>query len=165
MLSYVGFPIKVFILLKDPDWSNKIMSCAPVEKINQLHFSVIPILNIYQFQESVPMVNILLFQSMKYISTIGDILIQGCYLMLIDAFQTLLAIYAVQNMQWKVNRYIWISTIMYSEEQRHMFVMGENSRPLTIRICNHCTILSELINHTSCSRIRLWRHKLLLHPV
>ena len=44
------------LLLKDSDWSNKIMSCAPGEKINQLHCSVIPILNSYQFQESVAMV-------------------------------------------------------------------------------------------------------------
>ena len=62
VLNYVGFPIKVLFLLKDPDWTNNIRSCAHGEKINQFHCSVIPILKSYQIQKSVPVVELYSFK-------------------------------------------------------------------------------------------------------
>ena len=89
MLNYVGFPIKVFVPFK---WS----------RLDQQHYVLctwwktkpIPLLCDAHFEElsnpgKCPGGKIVFCQRVKYISTIGDILIQG-YLMLMDALQNLL---------------------------------------------------------------------------
>ena len=162
MLNYVGFPIKVFVPFK---WS----------RLDQQHYVLctwrktkpIPLLCDAHFEElsnpgKCPGGKIVFCQRVKYISTIGDILIQG-YLMLMDALQNFYLLSAKYAME--IKRYIVISIIMYSGDQRHMVVMEENSHPKTIRICNHCTTLSELISHRNCWIIRSWSHGPLPHPV
>ena len=48
-----------------------------------------------------------------------------------------------QQMEYENTWYIEISIIVYSEKQRHVVVMRENSHPNTLRICNNCTTLWE----------------------
>ena len=86
-------------------------------------------------------------------------------LMLMDAFQNLLTI----NLQEKVNGWnmeicIKVFIIMYSEGQRRVVVMEQNSSK-HIKNLQSLSTLSELMKHTSRWRICPWCHKLVPYPV
>ena len=162
VLNYVGFPIKVFVPFK---WS----------RLDQQHYVLctwrktkpIPLLCDAHFEElsnpgKCPGGKIVFCQRVKYISTIGDILIQG-YLMLMDALQNLLF---TQRKICNGNQEIYcnINHHVFRRSKAHG-CDGRKLTPKTIRICNHCTTLSELISHRNCWIIRSWSHGPLPHPV
>ena len=80
-------PSKCLFLLNDPDWTNNIVLCTwrktkPIPLLCDAHFEEL------SNPGKCPGGKIVFCQRVKYISTIGDILIQG-YLMLMDALQNL----------------------------------------------------------------------------